>query len=202
LDTKVALVVLACNEESLLEDCFRYHAPFFDYSLCLVSKSEDRTEEIARRNFDLVETVDFPGSFATLRDHANDASPCRWVLHVDTDERFPIAHLSNIRRLAERLPVESALGFPRTNPPSFPAPWPDYQYRLMPKETRYVGKIHEQPLARKDHLPATTENAITHLRRPITRIKAKIARWRSLGDEYWASEFEENLKRLAKNASG
>jgi ubiquinone/menaquinone biosynthesis C-methylase UbiE len=185
----VALVVLARDEEAFLDECYRHHAPYFDFTICLVSRSKDRTQAIAKRNFDCAEIISFPGSFSLLREHANNISPCRWVLHVDADERFPTSLLLHIKNLAEKLPPSTTLGFPRINPQSFPTPWPDYQYRLMAKETRYIGKVHETPLGVKRQLPAIAENAIIHLA-PPARTQAKIFRWRSLGDQYWAEVFE------------
>jgi hypothetical protein len=190
--TDVALIVLAYDEELFLKDCYDSHAGFFDFTICLVSKSQDKTEEIARRNFDCVHVIDFPGSFGKLREYANELSPCESVLHVDADERFPPSLLIKIRTLARELPSGTALAFPRINPPWYPAPWPDYQARLMRKETRYTGRIHETPRCHVNYLPAIPENAIKHLVPPV-RVNSKISRWRSLGDTHWTDIFEREV---------
>jgi hypothetical protein len=118
------------------------------------------------------------GDFGAARNLLQDAAQAKWVLTTAPDERWDGALLAGLPQLVAQLERDQKLicGFPRANfidgilandvPDSqwteeglmaalprtaWPPRNPDVQYRLMQKEERWVGRIHEQPARLSTH---------------------------------------------------
>jgi hypothetical protein len=118
------------------------------------------------------------GDFGKARNLLQDAARAPWVLMADPDERFDPDLLRNMPMLTRQLERDGKLicGFPRANfldgvlVNDIPdtqwtekglleslgsADWPprngDIQYRLMKKEERWSGRIHEEPVRLSTH---------------------------------------------------
>ena len=112
------------------------------------------------------------GDFGKARNLLQEAARAPWVLTTAPDERWDVALLNDLPKLTSQLERDGKIicGFPRANvidgvlvndlPDSEwtetglmnahdRMAWPpqngDIQYRLMKKEERWVGRIHEQP---------------------------------------------------------
>jgi glycosyltransferase involved in cell wall biosynthesis len=118
------------------------------------------------------------GDFGAARNLLQELAQAPWVLTTAPDERWDPALLSGLPQLVAQLDQDRKLicGFPRANfvdgilvndipdhlwteeglikalpSTSWPPKNPDVQYRLMRKEERWVGTIHEQPARLPTH---------------------------------------------------
>ncbi len=112
------------------------------------------------------------GDFSAQRNFGQGHATCDWVLHADLDERFDRGLLESLRDIAiqMRRTDKTACGFPRLNyldgvlvndlprdqwtPEGLAAARgkeetqvgnPDPQFRLLKREVRWRGKVHETP---------------------------------------------------------
>ena len=98
------------------------------------------------------------GDFGAQRNAAQALVTTPWALHVDADETVDAAlwaDLGHVVAAAERAGAR-AVGFARANHVGGTASvlFPDTQYRLLRREERFTGRVHERPAACAD--PART----------------------------------------------
>lgn len=101
-------------------------------------------------------TVHHPlqGDFAAQRNRAQSKLSTPWAFHLDTDERIAprlARRLGRIAAYADHAGL-SAVGFPRANLVDGRRSdlYPDIQYRLVRRDVRFVGRVHERPDACRD----------------------------------------------------
>jgi glycosyltransferase involved in cell wall biosynthesis len=132
---KLSAVVIARDEERMLNDCLASLA-FADERLVLVdSRTVDRTREVARLDGARVEERPFD-TFAAQRDAALALACGDWVLFVDADERVTPALREEVLRTLASPDVRAGYWIPRHNYLMGRivrhAGWfPDYQLRLL-----------------------------------------------------------------------
>lgn len=158
----ISLIVIALNEEELIEQCLR-SAWFCDELIVVDSFSSDRTVEIARAAGARVFQRKFEGYIAQ-KQFALEQARCQWVLSLDADEqathelgREVAAELSGpdpadgyqIRRVLYHL------GHYYTR-----AIYPDYHLRLLRRECARFG-------GREPHARALVAGRTRRLRAPI-----------------------------------
>lgn len=90
------------------------------------------------------------GDFAAQRNFLMDAVASDWVLQLDTDETFTIASARQAMALAGRAQALGlrAVGLPRRNHVDgvLASLYPDIQYRLLHRDVRFAGVVHERPV--------------------------------------------------------
>lgn len=81
----LSVIVIAKNEERVIEKCLASVADWADEIILLDSGSDDRTVEIARQYTDNVEVTDWPG-YGKQKNRALAKATSTWVLALDADE--------------------------------------------------------------------------------------------------------------------
>ena len=124
--------------------------------------------------------------FGAQRNAAQARVETPWALHLDSDERPDERLLRSLRRaigVAER-ERRRAVGLPRLSlvdgTPS--RLFPDTQYRLLRREERFAGRVHERPLACA--APGATTQWLGGLllhRMERARVAARAARYDAMG---------------------
>jgi glycosyltransferase involved in cell wall biosynthesis len=140
----ISAVVLARDESRSIARCLDSLRVHVDELLVLDTGSVDDTVAIARAHGARVERFAWVDDFAAARNRALELATGDWRLVVDADEWLAegAEELAAVRGLAPdfigTLTVDSALSSGQTAPTLLP--------RLMPREVRYAGRIHEQPI--------------------------------------------------------
>jgi glycosyltransferase involved in cell wall biosynthesis len=145
---RLSAVLAVRNEEPMLERGLEL-LRFCDEIVVVVdSRSDDRTEEIARRHTDRVWVEDFV-DFAAHKNAAIERSQGDWLLLVDADERVTPALAREIQDTLARDPAQ--LGFTFEIVSFFLGQrmrygaWQQHHLRLVRREhARWEGAIHEQ----------------------------------------------------------
>lgn len=149
----LALVMIVKNESRSLEKCLAKAKKLVDEIFITDTGSTDDTVKIAEKFGAHISHFKWKNDFAAARNFALEQSTCDWNLVLDADEylisgkRREIQEfmekgeaVGEIQRIDAYLENNGEVSTART-----------YTPRLMPKETRYVGKIHEQV---QTHLPS------------------------------------------------
>lgn len=147
---KLALVVIARNEERCIGRCLRSASRFVDEMIVLDTGSTDDTVKIAKELGAKVFNFTWTDDFSAARNAALDHSSARWNLVLDADEW--------ISDTASRAALKTALSWHKPFLGSLPiASEFDLQGqvevsiswipRLLPRGVRYGGRIHEQPIS-------------------------------------------------------
>src|SRR5215470_17714264 len=84
---KLALIVIARNEEELIGECLRSAAPICEELIVVDSLSTDRTAEIARGLGARIFEREFPG-YVAQKQFALERATAQWVLSLDADEQL------------------------------------------------------------------------------------------------------------------
>jgi len=158
---KLSVVIIAKNQEGIIEDCLESVRQLADEIIVLDTGSIDKTIEIAQKytkkvyeykNGDEV-------NFSAWRNYALKFAHGDWLLYLDTDERVTPLLRKEIELVVSRQPSVIrqyvAYAIPRRNirlgkEMKFGGWWPDYVLRLMKKEAleKWQGKLHEQPVVK------------------------------------------------------
>jgi tetratricopeptide (TPR) repeat protein len=101
---RVALAVIARNEEEFIAGCLDSARPFVDEIVVIDTGSTDRTVEIARAHGARVEHFTWCNDFSAARNAAIDAVTANWVLMLDADERLTPESGPLLHQLPDRLP--------------------------------------------------------------------------------------------------
>lgn len=158
----VAAIILTLNEVLRIEECLKHLRPHIDYILVVDGGSKDRTVEIAKRYADAVEVRPRAKNFAKEKNWAEENLPlgCEWILHCDTDERFPEEFLKDIKSIVSQI-KEDSVRFPRLNLPDRKL-YPDYQVRLLRRgKAIWKHRIHEIPYSPSENKPIDQVNCKT-----------------------------------------
>lgn len=143
---KLALVMIARDEERTIARCLTSVAPYVDQMLVLDTGSCDRTVDIARAFGADVHHMPWPNDFAVARNRALDLADADWNLVLDADEWL----LAGGEGLRGSLPDRQTAGVVRvdsfTGDAAAATASSDWITRLLPRGVRYEGAIHEQPV--------------------------------------------------------
>lgn len=109
----VSVVIIARNEEEMIEDCLK-SAAWAAETILVDDDSTDRTLEITRRYTDKIFTrkMDNEGRH---RNWAYAQASNDWVLSIDADERVTPELAAEIAELLKTKPTFKAYGIPRRN---------------------------------------------------------------------------------------
>ncbi len=143
--SRLALVLIARDEARCIARCLKSARPYVDEMIVLDTGSVDDTAAIAADLGARVERFDWIDDFAAARNTALALSDADWNLILDADEWISdgaalTADLGAEPFIAE-LRIESA--FEGAVGPETAVSWIP---RLLPRGTRYEGRIHEQPV--------------------------------------------------------
>lgn len=145
---RIALVLIAKNEERSLERCLRSVAPWVDEMIVLDTGSTDKTMDVARACGAQVFQFAWIDDFAAARNVALSHSDADWNLILDADE-WLVSGGDSLRALALTPPdfvgvVNVTSSFKTPEGSSTAVNWIS---RLLPRGVRYVGRIHEQAVS-------------------------------------------------------
>lgn len=146
--TRLALVVIACNEARCIERCLQSARPLVDEMIVLDTGSTDDTVVIAERMGARVHHFDWCDDFSAARNAALDYSDADWKLVIDADEWIVEGsdQLHQSIRGTERFigVVPIASEFDLHGRVEVAVSWIP---RLLPSGIRYQGRVHEQPVS-------------------------------------------------------
>lgn len=144
----LALVMITKNEERCLKRCLSGFVSLVDEIIIADTGSTDSTKDIARSFDAKVYDYTWQNDFSSARNYALEQSPCDWNLVIDADEycieadRKQLLSFLNgapsigcVKRIDDYLEEDGVTV-------SQSATWIP---RLLPKHSRYSGRIHEQP---------------------------------------------------------
>ena len=151
----LCLVVIARDASRSIERCLRSAAPLVQRMLVLDTGSTDDTIEISRASGADVHHFAWVDDFSAARNRSLELANAEWALILDADEwfEFPTA---DARAAAKRLLHDHIALLPRQ--PGLLRVRSDallegsigtadtWLLRVLPGQTRYRGRIHEQPI--------------------------------------------------------
>lgn len=142
----LALVMIVKNESRSLEKCLAKAKKLVDEIYITDTGSTDDTVKIAEKFGAHVSYFEWSNDFAAARNYALAQSPCDWNLVLDADEYLIAGKRKDIQAFIEHgecvgeiqrndayLEQNGELSYARI-----------FTTRLIPKGTRYTGRIHEQ----------------------------------------------------------
>ena len=150
------------NEARCLARCLRSARTFVDDIIICDTGSTDNTVDIAKQFGAKVIHLPWSGDFANARNHCLNHSHADWNLVLDADEWIDSAvNAKTLRLFTEGTHPKVGLvcvrsTFIMNGRAEYAESWLP---RLLPREIRYVGRIHEQP----DHdLPHRRTEVLLH----------------------------------------
>lgn len=191
----LSLCMIVKNEEENLEKCLSLARPHVDEIVIVDTGSTDGTLDIARRYADIIDEIEWPGSFAVARNHSLEMATSDYILVLDGDEYIedPDAwakirnSLGVIDIAALILPVKNLLN--ENNVVSADMFWQERVLRNHP-DIRYHGSVHNQVM---ESIWAHAEQTGRH----IARLEAEIVHTGySLPEEEMVKKYQTRLDLL------
>lgn len=154
MSSRLALVVIARNEQRCIERCLRSVAPFVDDMLVVDTGSTDATVQIAEACGARVLHFDWVDDFSAARNFALDHCAADWCLVLDADEWLDQggAELAALRQAPAQPPfvgqleVRSEFDARTGGAQGEVHSASSWISRLLPRGVHYEGRIHEQPV--------------------------------------------------------
>lgn len=147
---RIALVMIVRNEARCLARCLQSASPWVDEIVVLDTGSLDETVAIAQAHGARVGHFTWVDDFSAARNAALALSDADWNLVLDADEALASGAQA---LLALRLQAPTFVGclevasdFRVAASASAPAHASSWLPRVLPRGTRYEGRIHEQPV--------------------------------------------------------
>jgi glycosyltransferase involved in cell wall biosynthesis len=148
--TRLALVMIARDEAQAIERALRSAGPYVDCMIVLDTGSTDATPQIAAGLGAEVTSFAWCDDFAAARNASLALSDADWNLVLDADEWIEAGAAEALSPAALPTGTEGFLGVVRrqssmddTGAGGLAQCWIP---RLLPRGTRYEGRIHEQPV--------------------------------------------------------
>lgn len=142
----VGLVMIVKNEERALEKCLAKAKKLVDEIYITDTGSTDKTISIAKKFGAHISHFEWKHDFAAARNYALAQSACDWNLVLDADEYLIKGRKKDILDFIEKGTHVGAIQRHDSYLESNGEISTSYTYttRLMPKDARYEGRIHEQ----------------------------------------------------------
>lgn len=146
-DSMTALVIIAKNEERSIERCIASFRAYVEEIILCDTGSNDKTIEIAKKCGAIIYTFSWNNDFSAARNYALDKSSCKFNIVADADEWLvkggpEIAQLKlNHEKFVGQLKIVNTFELNGKLEKSA-----DWISRILPKDVRYEGLIHEQPV--------------------------------------------------------
>ncbi len=168
----LSLCMIVKNEEENLEHCLSLARPHVDEIVVVDTGSTDRTVEIARKYADILDEIEWPGSFAVARNHSLSLANSDYMLILDGDEYIEdqdawkrIRNSLGVLDIAALiLPVKNLLG--DSNVVCADLFWQERILRNHP-DIKYHGSVHNQVM---ESIMAHAEKTGRH----VLRLEAEI----------------------------
>jgi glycosyltransferase involved in cell wall biosynthesis len=195
---RLSAVLAVRNEEPMLERGLELLGFCDEIVVVVDSRSDDRTEEIARRHTDRVWVEDFV-DFAAHKNAAIERAQGDWVLIVDADERVTPALGREIQERLAGDPPEWGFEFEivsfflgqRMNHGG----WQQHHLRLVRREhARWAGAIHERLSIPPERVGRLGEELWHFSHRSIQEMLAKTIRF---GEVQSLEQFEQGAPRVS-----
>lgn len=151
--SELCLVVIARDEARCIARCLSSVKPLVDRMLVLDTGSVDNTPQLALAQGAEVHRYTWQDDFSAARNRALDLAAAPWVLVLDADEWVSDTaydgqalrnHMAKRPDRAGLIRVRSRIVCASQNQEA-----DTWLPRLLPGDTRYRGRIHEQPVTRK-----------------------------------------------------
>ena len=191
----LSLCMIVKNEEDNLEKCLSLARPHVDEIVVVDTGSTDGTLEIAKRYADILDEIEWPGSFSVARNHSLGLATGDYILILDGDEYIDdLESWKKIRNslgvldiAALILPVKNLLS--KNNVVSADMFWQERVLRNHP-DIRYHGSVHNQVM---ESILAHAEQTGRH----IARLDAEITHTGySLPEEEMVQKYKTRLDLL------
>ena len=168
----LSLCMIVKNEEENLDKCLSLARPHVDEIVIVDTGSTDGTLDIAKQYADVLDEIEWPGSFSVARNHSLGLASSDYILILDGDEYIedPEAwkrirnSLGVLDIAALILPVRNLLG--EGNVVSADMFWQERILRNHP-DIRYHGSVHNQVM---ESILAHAEQTGRH----VSRLEAEI----------------------------
>ncbi len=201
---KITACILTRNESTIIKDTVLHVYPYVNE--IVINDGSDTTSTIEEvktitdneHKIKITHNSKQTTNFSEERNKMHEWSSSDYVLHIDTDERFDIDFLKNMRNIIEEYLDKNTIPlmfrFPRRNIELDIKKDPDYQVRFLNRQyTKWVRNVHEIPtiikedkysLHNHDMIPANLvyldKFIIEHLPKDRTDIRK---RWDVLSDD-------------------
>lgn len=143
--SRLALTMIVKNEEAHLANCLRSVTDVCDELIVVDTGSTDRTVEIATEFGATVFEFTWIDDFSAARNYALEQSRCEWNLVLDADEVLDPESIPALRAFLAQPPAIGRLQiisrFVQDGEVRFAR---DSISRLLPREVRFSGRVHEQ----------------------------------------------------------
>jgi glycosyltransferase involved in cell wall biosynthesis len=190
--TKLSVVIIARDEEGVIEDCLKSARSLGGEVVVVDTGSTDKTPAIAKKLADRVVKISFTGyRFADWRNRGLKEAWGDWIFYLDADERVTPLLKEEILKIISHQPSvinhqPVAYAIPRRNfylgrEMHHGGAWPDYVIRLFKKDKlkSWQDKLHEKPKF-KGRL-GKLQNPMIHLtHRDLASMMAKTINWTKL----------------------
>ncbi len=151
MKNKVSVIIIARNEEKMIEDCLKSIGNWADEIVVIDTGSTDKTLDICKKyNCNISRTS--KDSFSYWRNLGKEKASFDWIFYLDADERMTdglkkemMDTINNSKLFAYVIPRRN---FYLGKEVRFGGAYPDYVKRLFRKDKleKWVGKLHEQPI--------------------------------------------------------
>lgn len=185
MERSITAIIIAKDEEPLIEDCIK-SLTWASEILLVDTGSTDATISIAKRNGCRVYHDKTGKTFPEWRNNGLREAKGAWVLYVDADERVSPKLRDEILQTITSTNHSFAYAIPRLNNifgrDFYHGGWyPDYVKRLFYKKEfkRWEGLLHEEPVFNGELLHL--ENSLTHLKHEtIFEMVEKTDKWSAI----------------------
>ena len=145
----ISLCMIVKNEAATLERCLAGARPYVDEIILVDTGSTDETIEIAEKYADVLDEIEWPGSFSAARNYSIDLASGDYIMVLDGDEYLEgeeawanIRHAIGKRNVVSvQLPVLNLL--PEGDVVHADRLWQERLFLNRP-QLRYAGKVHNQ----------------------------------------------------------
>jgi hypothetical protein len=147
-NTEISFVVLAHRADSRYRDAVA-HALEIGAEVVVIFDQDENDPPPALPDGARGFARPLGGDFSAQRNVGQGLARHEWVFHLDTDERLDRAAAGALPLLLDIARRDGLLGigFPRRNFVSgeLSSLYPDTQYRLLRRDVRFEGRVHERP---------------------------------------------------------
>lgn len=145
---KINLVMIVKNEERCLKQCLQAAKPLVDQIIVADTGSLDKTVEIAEQMGAVVYPFTWINDFSAARNFALDQSDADWNLVLDADEYLKTCTRKDLEQALEQrkgIWIGGIIRYDFYQDQEGISTSTSVLPRLLPKNVRYTGIIHEQP---------------------------------------------------------
>jgi len=157
---KISACILTRNESNLIKDTVNHIYDYVD-EIIVNDASDDNKSIHELHDLQISKKCKIPviihkyigisNNFSEMRNEIQNLVSGDYVLHIDTDERFNVTFLKNMRNIIndflEKKTLPLMFRFPRIGDQNIEIHKEDYQIRFLNKKyTKWTRKVHEIPI--------------------------------------------------------